>query len=144
LLTALLRGVHDENKARKPILVKIAPDLSPADLANIIAVCAENEVAGIIATNTTINHAAIPLDRDQNGGLSGAPLRNSSTAFIRTIVSQSQIPVIGCGGITNAASALEKIDAGASLVQIYTGLIYRGPGLLREIGAAFAARKSTN
>ena len=141
LLSALLRGVREENRGRKPVQVKIAPDLSGPDLANIIAVCTENEVAGIIAGNTTIDHAGIPSDHDQEGGLSGAPLAKRSTELIRTITSQCRTPVIGCGGITDGASAREKIDAGAALVQIYTGLIYRGPGLLREIGSALAGAK---
>ena len=104
----------------------------------------ETEVAGIIATNTTIDHTSIPPDRDQSGGLSGAPLRHKSTEIIRTIKSRCEIPVIGCGGILDGPSAREKVDAGAALVQIYTGLIYRGPGLLREIGEALACSQMTN
>ena len=138
MLAPLLSGIREENRSRKPIVVKIAPDISSASLEQIIAVCNDHEVAAIIATNTTVDHASIPSDRDQAGGLSGAPLRQKSTATIRAIASRCQIPVIGSGGIIDAASAREKIDAGASLLQIYTGLIYRGPGLLREIAAAVA------
>ena len=94
--------------------------------------------AAIIATNTTIDHAAIAPEADQTGGLSGAPLREKSTAIVRAILAKCSIPVIGCGGIMDGASAREKLEAGASLVQVYTGLIYRGPGLLREISAAIS------
>jgi dihydroorotate dehydrogenase len=91
-------------------------------------------VAGLIATNTTLDHSAIPHERDQTGGLSGPPLREKSTDLIRAICEKnSSVPVIGSGGIMGADSAREKIAAGASLLQIYTGFIYRGPGLIREI-----------
>jgi len=133
-LSELLRAIADKNQiTRKPILVKIAPDLSPNELDEIIATCEENQVAGIIATNTTLDHSSIPPALDQEGGLSGAPLREKSTALVRTITARSAIPVIASGGIFDAASAREKIEAGAQLLQVYTGLIYRGPGLLREI-----------
>jgi dihydroorotate dehydrogenase len=140
LLSALLGGIREENRSGKPVLIKIAPDLSIPELDHIIAVCTRNEVAGIIATNTTIDHASIPSDHDQDGGLSGEPLREKSNTIIRNIIERCRLPVIGCGGITDGASAREKIDAGASLVQIYTGLIYRGPYLLREIAAALPKR----
>jgi dihydroorotate dehydrogenase len=134
-LSLLLRGIVEENRMEKPIFVKIAPDLSESALEEIIAICTENGVAGIIATNTTTDHSTIRPERDENGGLSGAPLREKSTSVVRSIASHC-IPVIGCGGIMDGASAREKIDAGAALVQVYTGLIYRGPGLLREISEA--------
>jgi dihydroorotate dehydrogenase len=133
-LSQLLQVIRDKNRiTRKPILVKIAPDLLPDELEEIIDTCAENEVAGIIATNTTLDHSSIPASCDQIGGLSGAPLREKSTAFVRAITERSTIPVIASGGIFDAESAREKIDAGAQLLQIYTGYIFRGPGLLREI-----------
>lgn len=132
-LEELLRAIRDENKSRKPVLLKIAPDLSLSELAQIIAGCEQNGIAGIIATNTTLNHSAIPPSRDQAGGLSGRPLREKSTEFVRAIASRSQLPVIASGGITDAASAREKLEAGAQLLQIYTGYVYRGPALLREI-----------
>ena len=137
-LEMLLRGIQDENRTQKPIVVKIAPDLSAAALDDVVNVCARYSVAAIIATNTTIDHAAIAPEADQTGGLSGAPLREKSTEAIRTILSKCSIPVIGCGGIIDGVSARDKIEAGASLVQVYTGLIYRGPGLLREIGTAIS------
>jgi dihydroorotate dehydrogenase len=139
-LAQLLVAIRAENReARKPILVKIAPDLSETDLDEVIAVCRENEVAGIIATNTTLDHSAISKARDQEGGLSGVPLREKSTAFVRAIVTRSTTPVIASGGIFDAESAREKLTAGAHLLQIYTGYIFRGPGLLREIVAALSS-----
>jgi dihydroorotate dehydrogenase len=133
-LSQLLRVIRDKNQiTRKPVLVKIAPDLLPNQLDELIATCEENEVAGIIATNTTLDHASIPPALDQEGGLSGAPLREKSTALVRTITARSAIPVIASGGIFDRESAREKIEAGAQLLQIYTGYVYRGPGLLREI-----------
>jgi dihydroorotate dehydrogenase len=133
-LEQLLRTICDENQSsRKPVLLKIAPDLSLSELEQIIASCERNGIAGIIATNTTVDHSAIPASRDQVGGLSGRPLREKSTEFVRAITSRSQLPVIASGGIFDAASAREKLEAGAQLLQIYTGYVYRGPALLREI-----------
>jgi dihydroorotate dehydrogenase len=133
-LQHLLRVIQKENEtSRKPVLVKIAPDLSPSDLEQVLATCAENRVAGIIATNTTLDHSSIPEARDEIGGLSGRPLREKSTAFVRAIAVNSRLPVIASGGIFDAESALEKLEAGAQLLQVYTGYVYRGPGLLREI-----------
>ena len=131
-LVELLRTITREG-ASKPILLKIAPDLSDADLAQIIIACEENGVAGIVATNTTLDHSAIPKAKDEAGGLSGAPLREKSTAMVRAITAQTKLPVIGVGGILDAASAREKFGAGAKLIQLYTGYIYRGPSLIREI-----------
>jgi dihydroorotate dehydrogenase len=133
-LSILLRAIREENQAaRKPIVIKIAPDLSPSELEEIIAACEENEVAGIIATNTTLDHSAISPGQNQEGGLSGEPLREKSTGFVRAITARSKIPVIASGGIFDVESAREKLGAGAQLLQVYTGYIYCGPGLLREI-----------
>ncbi len=133
-LTQLLRAVREKNKiARKPVLIKISPDLSSNELNEVIATSEENEAAGIIATNTTLDHSSIPAPFDEEGGLSGVPLREKSTALIRAISAKSAIPVIASGGISDVQSAREKFEAGASLLQIYTAYIYRGPGLLREI-----------
>src|SRR6266404_5314414 len=133
-LAQLLRAVREKNQIeRKPVLIKISPDLSSNELNEVIATCEENETAGIIATNTTLDHSSIPAVLDEAGGLSGAPLREKSTALIRAISARSTIPVIASGGICDAQSAREKLEAGAKLLQIYTGYIYRGPGLLREI-----------
>src|SRR6266403_2279843 len=132
-LSQLLRAIRDENPGAKPLLVKISPDLLATELEEIIATCEQNNVAGIIATNTTLDHSSIPAGLDQAGGLSGVPLREKSTALVRSIVAKSKIPVIASGGISDAESARKKFDAGAQLLQVYTGFVYRGPRLLREI-----------
>ncbi|HEY2124064.1 MAG TPA: quinone-dependent dihydroorotate dehydrogenase [Chthoniobacterales bacterium] len=135
-LSFLLQVVQEENRTNKPIVVKISPDLPVADLEQIVAACEAHRVAAIIATNTTVEHSALALDRDEQGGLSGPPLRERSTALIRAIAAQTAIPIIGCGGICDAESAREKMEAGAQLLQIYTGLVYRGPGLIKELAEA--------
>ncbi|HEX4706433.1 MAG TPA: quinone-dependent dihydroorotate dehydrogenase [Candidatus Udaeobacter sp.] len=133
-LSELLHALRtDPGAAGKPLLVKISPDLSPAELEAIISVCEENSVAGIIATNTTLDHSPVPPQLDEPGGLSGAPLREGSTALVREIATRSAIPVIASGGVCDAESAREKFQAGAQLIQLYTGLVYRGPALLLEI-----------
>jgi dihydroorotate dehydrogenase len=133
-LSALLHAIGEEaGTAPKPLVVKISPDLSGAEVKAILAVCEDNGVSGIIATNTTLDHSSIVPQLDQAGGLSGAPLRDKSTALVREINARSTIPVIASGGICDAESAREKFQAGAQLIQLYTGLVYRGPQLLREI-----------
>jgi dihydroorotate dehydrogenase len=133
-LSELLQAIGTERgTAAKPVFVKISPDLSPVELEAILTVCEGNEVAGIIATNTTLDHSSIPPASDEEGGLSGAPLREKATAQVRDIVGKSAIPVIASGGIFDAESAREKFQAGAQLIQLYTGFVYRGPRLLREI-----------
>src|SRR5438045_3402696 len=117
----------------KPLVVKISPDLSGTELKAILAVCEENGVSGIIATNTTLDHSSIAPQLDQAGGWTGARLRDKSTALVREIAARSTIPVIASGGIFDAESARGKFQAGAQLIQLYTGLVYRGPQLLREI-----------
>ena len=136
-LAELLSAIGEKNLiTRKPIAVKIAPDLAPEEIEPIVSTCEANKVAAIIATNTTLDHSPIPSAQDEQGGLSGRPLREKSTALVRAILTRSTIPVIASGGIMDANSARDKIEAGAQLLQIYTGLIYRGPGLLREIAGA--------
>jgi len=133
-LSELLYAIGNEAEtAPKPLVVKISPDRSGAELKGILAVCEENGVSGIIATNTTLDRSSIAPQLDEAGGLSGAPLRNKSTALVREIAARSTIPVIASGGIFDAESAMEKFHAGAALIQLYTGLVYRGPQLLREI-----------
>jgi dihydroorotate dehydrogenase len=133
-LSDLLSAISEEaGTAPKPLVVKISPDVSGAELKEILAICEEKGVSGIIATNTTLDHSSIPQQLDQAGGLSGAPLRNKSTALVREIAAQSTIPVIASGGIFDAESAQEKFRAGAQLIQLYTGFVFRGPGLVREI-----------
>jgi len=133
-LSELLNAIGNEpGTATKPVLIKISPDLLPIELESILNVCAEHGVAGIIATNTTLDHSSVPPELDEEGGLSGAPLREKATALMRDIVAKSAIPVIASGGICDAGSAREKLQAGAELVQLYTGFVYCGPRLLREI-----------
>ena len=133
-LSELLYAIGKEARtAPKPLVVKISPDMSNTELKAILAVCEENGVSGIIATNTTLDHSSIATQLDQAGGLSGAPLRDKSTALVREIAARSTIPVIASGGIFDTESAREKFHAGAVLIQLYTGLVYRGPQLLREI-----------
>ena len=133
-LDPLLHALQRENaQARKPLLVKIAPDLSFTQLDEILGCCEQNEIAGIIATNTTLDHSAIPTAHDHEGGVSGSALRAKSTEIVRAIIARSTVPVIASGGIVDAASASEKFQAGAQLLQVYTGYVYRGPGLLREL-----------
>ena len=133
-LSLLLSEINRENRSSKPIVVKISPDLTGEQVEEVITTCEQNGVAGIIATNTTLDHSTIPVKDDQVGGLSGPPLRDKSTALVRSIATRSKIPIIASGGIFDAESAREKLEAGAQLLQIYTGYVYRGPGLLREIG----------
>jgi dihydroorotate dehydrogenase len=131
----------------KPILVKVAPDLSFQALDEILELANTRRVAGIVATNTTISRpeTSTPEVKEvyaENGGLSGRPLRARSTEIVRHIYRQTQgkLPVIGVGGIFNGADAWEKITAGASLVQIYTGLVYEGPAVARSIVAGLLKR----
>jgi dihydroorotate dehydrogenase len=129
-LNDLLQCLNSE-RVGTPLLIKIAPDLEFSALDEIVAVCEANDVSGIIATNTTLDHSGIR--NSQSGGLSGVPLREKSTGIVRYVADRTKIPIVGCGGIFNTDSAREKIDAGATLLQIYTGLVYRGPRLIREL-----------
>ncbi|MGI8432471.1 MAG: quinone-dependent dihydroorotate dehydrogenase [Chthoniobacterales bacterium] len=135
-LAELLGTIAEENTksaAPKPILLKIAPDLTEAEIEEVIGACEEFSASGIIATNTTLDHRAIPDGLDQQGGLSGGPLRARSTEVVKFLRANTHLPIIGVGGIADQASAEEKFAAGAQLLQVYTGFIYRGPGLLREL-----------
>lgn len=139
-LEKILTRLSGLNGDRKPIFVKLSPDLSPEALAEIVPVVMEN-AAGVIATNTTTARPA-GCERAENlqGGLSGAPLRDLSTRVIRQVyaLSGGRLPIIGAGGVFSAEDAYQKIRAGASLVQLYTGLIYEGPGLPGEINRGLA------
>lgn len=142
-LTKLLSILQDQNKTHahpKPILLKIAPDLTNTQLDDIIEITQTTQIAGVIATNTTIERSNLKTPHQQlenigNGGLSGSPLKDRSTEVIRYLHEQSkgQLPIIGVGGIRTADDALEKLKAGACLVQVYTGLIYAGPSLVKDI-----------
>lgn len=139
LLNHLMRLNSRQPKA-KPILLKIAPDLSNQQLDDIIEIVIESKIDGLIATNTTISREGLKtevkkVDKIGAGGLSGAPLRKRSTEVIRYIKekSHSAFPIIGVGGIMSPEDAIEKLEAGADLIQIYTGFIYEGPGLIKRI-----------
>lgn len=138
ILGELQRLNRDRGDAARPILLKIAPDLSFHQIGDILEVIADTGIAGIVATNTTIGRDGLPQGEYERGGLSGKPLRRRSTDIIRFLARETKgrLPVIGVGGIHDAASAGEKIDAGASLVQVYTGWIYRGPFFARDLARA--------
>ncbi len=139
-LGELLGTLQRRNAERKPMLVKISPDLEWEAIEEILALAEEHALAGIVATNTTIDHSSIPAHRRQQGGLSGGPLRDRATQIVRFIAARSALPIVAAGGIVSVDAALEKFDAGASLVQLYTGLIYEGPGLVRGICRALLER----
>lgn len=143
-LSLILETLQQENTAQKPILVKIAPDLEWDAIADVIKLAQTYQLAGIVATNTTIRRDMLKTQMiqatgkpvsEEAGGISGAPLRQRSTEVIRFIYqeTQGQLPIIGVGGIFTAEDAWEKITAGASLIQVYTGWIYEGPWMVRRI-----------
>ncbi len=146
-LTDLLQTLQDRNNSkekRKPILLKIAPDLTDEQLIDIIEIVATTKIDGVIATNTTISREGISSEnKKEMGGLSGKPLNKRATEVIRFLSEKSNkaFPIIGVGGIHSAEDALEKLDAGASLVQLYTGFIYEGPSLIKQINKAILKRK---
>lgn len=145
-LTKLLNTLQDLNRKKsnpKPILLKIAPDLTDSQLDDIIEIVKNTQIAGVIATNTTISRAGLTVSKEEiekigAGGLSGKPLTKRSTEVIRYLKQKSNnaFPVIGVGGIHSAEDAIEKIQAGADLIQLYTGFIYEGPGLIKKINKA--------
>ena len=140
---ATLTALHDK---KVPLAVKIAPDLSDAEIGLIAQALIDNEIEAVIATNTTLERAGVQGSsfRDEAGGLSGAPLTDKSTHVI-AVLSEAlggKLPIIGVGGIMSGADAVAKIAAGASLVQIYSGFIYRGPDLIREAALAIADCKA--
>lgn len=127
-----------KNEVSRPILLKIAPDLSDSQLDDIVEIVQETKIAGVIATNTTVSRDNLMSPeqlKSESGGLSGRPVRNRSTEVIRYLAEKSKrsFVIIGVGGIHSPADALEKLEAGASLIQIYTGFIYEGPGLIKKI-----------
>ena len=148
-LIELISSVQSENmklsgeSKLRPVLLKIAPDLNEVQLQEIIDIVAETKIDGVIASNTSINRERLKATSDQldaigNGGLSGQPVKDRSTAVIRFLSEKSNnaFPIIGIGGIHSANDALEKIEAGADLVQVFTGFIYEGPSLIKNINKA--------
>ena len=153
-LTALLKELKNENAkiaathpefSKKPILLKIAPDLTNDQLMDIIKIVESTKIDGIIATNTTIARDGLKSSCylvEEKGGLSGKPLTDRSTEVIRFLAEKSNkaFPIIGVGGIHSAEDAIEKLEAGADLVQLYTGFIYEGPILIKKINKALLAK----
>lgn len=146
-LTELLNTLQNRNNTKdnpKPILLKIAPDLTQGQLDDIIEIITETKIAGLIATNTTLSREGLNHpNKLETGGLSGKPLTQRSTEVIRYLHQKSKaaFPIIGVGGIHSPQDALDKLAAGATLVQLYTGFIYEGPGLIRNINRAILAGK---
>jgi dihydroorotate dehydrogenase len=149
-LTTLLNSLqelNDKKDKRKPILLKIAPDLTNEQLDDIIAIVADTKIDGVIATNTTIDRSGLKTAKNKvdaigSGGLSGKPVGLRSTQLIKYLADKSNraFPIIGVGGIHSAEDALEKLDAGATLLQVYTGFIYEGPSLVKRINKAILKR----
>jgi dihydroorotate dehydrogenase len=146
-LTQLLQTLQNKNLTKpkpKPVLLKIAPDLTDEQLLDIIDIVKETKIAGVIATNTTISRSGLrSCNQTETGGLSGKPLTSRSTEVIRFLSQRSNkaFPIIGVGGIHSAEDALEKLEAGASLIQLYTGFIYEGPALVKKINKALLSKK---
>ncbi|MEX2594795.1 MAG: quinone-dependent dihydroorotate dehydrogenase [Anditalea sp.] len=140
-----VKVANDKKEKPKPILLKIAPDLTNGQLDDIIGIVQETGIDGVIATNTTIDHSTIYFEKEQaakigTGGISGEPLKARSTEVIRYLSEKSgkSFPIIGVGGIFSVEDAIEKLEAGAALIQIYTGMIYEGPGIIRKIKKGLA------
>lgn len=149
-LEELIHAVQEANKkfeVQRPIVLKIAPDLNEGQLDEIIDLVSKTGLDGVIASNTSVNREGLKvsdarLEEIGNGGLSGLPIRDRSTVVIKYLSDKSNgsFPIIGVGGIHSAQDALDKLDAGASLVQLYTGFVYEGPGLIKDINKALLAR----
>jgi len=144
-LLATLKELNDKKEQSKPILLKIAPDLTNEQLIDIVDIVKTVKIDGVIATNTTLersNLASSPEVTAEAGGLSGKPLRKRSTEVIRFLAKESNnaFPIIGVGGIHSPEDALEKLDAGAALIQLYTGFVYEGPAAVRNINRALLKR----
>ncbi|MCM5663927.1 quinone-dependent dihydroorotate dehydrogenase [Galbibacter mesophilus] len=144
-LLQTLQLLNEKQEKTKPILLKIAPDLSDDQLLDIVDIVKETKIAGVIATNTTISREGLSSEnKEEAGGMSGAPLAKRATEVIRFLAEKSAgaFPIIGVGGINSPEDALEKLNAGAALVQIYTGFIYEGPLLIKRINKAILKQQS--
>lgn len=144
-LLSAVKAANISKKKPKPILLKIAPDLTDGQLDDIIEIVKQTGIDGVIATNTTIDYDLVKNERNAvkeigSGGISGKPLRARSTEVIRylSLKSDKSFPIIGVGGIFTAEDAVEKLEAGASLVQVYSGMIYEGPGMVKKIKKGLA------
>ncbi len=134
-LEELFRGVLEVNKGKKPLLVKISPDLTYAELDQILECVVSFSISGVIATNTTLSREGLVSVVDQAGGLSGKPLQQKSLELVRHLSAKTKgaIPIIGVGGVSTAEAAYAMLKAGASLIQLYTGLIYEGPAVVKQL-----------
>ncbi len=147
-LTNLLNTLQEENNKKenpKPILLKIAPDLTDSQLDDIVEIAETTKISGVIATNTTIDRSKLTTPTEEveaigNGGLSGKPLTQRSTEVIAYLHKKSggKLKLIGVGGIHSPEDAIEKLEAGASLIQVYTGFIYEGPGFVKVLNKGIA------
>jgi dihydroorotate dehydrogenase len=132
-LPAILAAVQDANVLKKPVLVKLSPDLSLGDLGACVEV-ANKFAQGLVISNTTVSREGVPAEwKDVPGGVSGAPLKDRANALVKAVRSLTTLPIIGVGGIAKASDARERLAAGADLVQLYTGLIYGGPTTVKRI-----------
>jgi dihydroorotate dehydrogenase len=131
-LGSLFKVMREESRGR-PLLAKIAPDLTAGQIDDVVELAETHQLAGLIATNTTIDHSAVPANQRRDGGLSGRPLRERALQVLQQIRKRTSLPVISVGGIMTADDAKARFDAGADLIQVFTGFVYRGPGLIGEI-----------
>jgi dihydroorotate dehydrogenase len=138
-IEAIFETLDAENDAEKPILVKVGPDSTPAALAELVDIVESVGFDGIVATNTTTDHSALTgRHRDEWGGVSGAPLEEQATETVRALAGLTDLPIVGVGGVRDAADAYAKIRAGASLVQLYTGFVYEGPSTARQLATGLS------
>lgn len=144
LLRVLMQHVDQQAKP-KPLLLKVAPDLTWSQVDQIVELVLAHNLSGIIATNTTVSREGLSTSIDQAGGLSGRPLQGKSLEFLRYLAQQlaGRLPVISVGGIFTAQDVIERLTIGASLVQVYTGFVYRGPALLRQLNWGLLDHLST-
>ena len=144
-LLSTLKGLNDQKDKPKPILLKIAPDLSDDQLLDIIEIVTKVKIDGVIATNTTLSREGLQSkNKEEKGGLSGRPLTKRSTEVIRFLVEKSNnaFPIIGVGGVHKPQDAIEKLEAGASLIQLYTGFVYEGPAVVKRINKALIQKNA--
>jgi dihydroorotate dehydrogenase len=145
-LLIILQAIINERETKaykKPVLLKISPDLNFSQIDEVIEIAQQTKIDGFVATNTTTGRYNLSIPSSQitaigNGGMSGAPIKSKSTEIIRYISQKTNgtLPIIGVGGIMSPADAIEKLNAGASLIQLYSGFIYEGPGLVKRINKA--------
>ena len=146
-LLSTLKDLNNKKLIPKPILLKIAPDLTEDQLIDIVEIVKSTKIDGVIATNTTVRRKnLLSSNREELGGLSGRPLKDMSTEVIRFLAQKSNhaFPIIGVGGVHKPEDAIEKLNAGASLVQLYTGFVYEGPGIVKRINKALLTSKLFN